>query len=248
MLVAIADVDAAVAEGTRRSIAMPRSNTTSVYTPAVIFPMLPERLSTDLTSLERPAGSARRSSSSSSSRRTATLTASDVYGALVRNHAKLAYNAVGAWLAGSGPLPPAAAAVPGMDEQLRMQDRVGAGAAAACAHEHGALDFETIEVAADVRRRHAAASCGRRRRTARRQLIENLMVAANGVTARFLDAHGVSVAAPRREVARALGSHSRAGRSSSATTLPAAADARALERRFWRGARRPIPTRFPICR
>ena len=52
------------------------------------------------------------------------MKASDIYGAVVHNKAKLAYNGVGAWLDGSGPLPPAAAAVTGMDEQLRMQDRV----------------------------------------------------------------------------------------------------------------------------
>src|SRR5712691_3324443 len=106
LLVAIADVGAAVPIGSPvdRHAAQ---NTTSVYTPAVIFPMLPERLSTDLTSLNdqqdrlsvviefvvAPDGA---------------LKASDLYGAKVRNHAKLAYNSVGAWLAGDGPLPPAA--------------------------------------------------------------------------------------------------------------------------------------------
>src|SRR4029077_3973932 len=75
------------------------------------------------------------------------LTSSDVYGAVVRNHSKLAYNAVGAWLAGDAPLPPAAAAVPGIDEQLRMQDRA-AQALNRVRHEHGALDFETVELQA----------------------------------------------------------------------------------------------------
>src|SRR4051794_35395657 len=105
VLVAIADVDAGVPKGSPidQHAAL---NTVSVYTAAVIFPMLPEKLSTDLTSLAdqqdrlavviecvvAPDG---------------TLESSELYGARVRNHAKLAYNSVGAWLAGAGPLPPA---------------------------------------------------------------------------------------------------------------------------------------------
>jgi VacB/RNase II family 3'-5' exoribonuclease len=185
-LVAIADVDAIVHNGSpvdRHAAA----NTTSVYTPAVIFPMLPERLSTDLTSLndeqDRLAVVIEFTVASDGS-----LAGSDVYGALVRNRAKLAYNSVGAWLAGEGPLPPAAAAVPGMDAQLRMQDRV-AQALGGVLHEHGALGFETVQVRPlfdgdtlqdlqpDVPNRAKA-------------LIEYLMIAANGVIARFLAAHG----------------------------------------------------------
>ena len=186
LLVAIADVDAAVAKGSPadRHAAL---NTTSVYTPGVIFPMLPERFSTDLTSLNdhedrlavviefvvSPDGD---------------LRSSDVYGATVRNKAKLAYNAVGAWLTGDGPLPPAAAAVPGMDDQLRAQD----GAAQALDRvrvQHGALGFETIEVEAvfDGDTLHEVRPQAPNRAKA---LIANLMIAANGVTARFLDARG----------------------------------------------------------
>src|SRR3954470_15684115 len=143
VLVAIADVDAAVAKGSPvdRHAAL---NTTSVYTPGVVFPMLPERLSTDLTSLasgeDRLAIVVELTVSADGG-----LHASDVYGAVVNNKAKLAYNAVGAWLTGGGSLPAAAAAVPGMDEQLRMQDRL-AQALDAVRAQHGALGFETIEV------------------------------------------------------------------------------------------------------
>ena len=186
MLVAIADVDAAVGKGSPvdRHAAL---NTTSVYTPGVIFPMLPERLSTDLTSLNdhqdrlavviefvvSPDG---------------PVKASDVYGAAVNNKAKLAYNAVGAWLAGDGPLSPAAAAVPGMDEQLRVQDRV-AQALDAQRAEHGALGFETIEVenVFDGDTLHEVRS---QKPNRAKSLIANLMIAANGVTARFLDKKG----------------------------------------------------------
>src|SRR5262245_61823293 len=143
VLVAIADVDAAVA---RRSPIDRHAavNTTSVYTPAAIFPMLPERLSTDLTSLvdhedrlavvvEFTAGP------------DGAVKHSDVYGASVRDQAKLAYNGVGAWLAGEGPLPAAAAAVGGMDDQLRIQDQV-AQALDRVRQERGALEFETGDV------------------------------------------------------------------------------------------------------
>jgi len=186
VLVAIADVGAAVAKHS----AVDRhaeQNTTSVYTPGMMFPMLPERLSTDLTSLndqqDRLSIVIEFVMSADGELRN-----SDVYGAVVRNHAKLAYNAVGAWLSGSGPLPSAAAAVPGMDGQLRMQDRV-AQALGQVRHEQGALEFQTVEVQhvfdgetlRDVR-----PQVGNRAK----KLIENLMVAANGVTARFLDAHG----------------------------------------------------------
>jgi VacB/RNase II family 3'-5' exoribonuclease len=185
VLVAIADVDAAVRGGSPidRHAAV---NTTSVYTPAVIFPMLPERLSTDLTSLAAdqdrlsivielvvaPDG---------------TLTTSDVYGGTVRNRAKLAYNGVAAWLEGHGPLP-AAAAVPGMDAQLTLQDRV-AQSLGAVRHEHGALQFETVELQATF---DGDTVSGLQREAPNRAkaLIENLMIAANGATARFLAAHG----------------------------------------------------------
>jgi VacB/RNase II family 3'-5' exoribonuclease len=186
MLIAIADVDAVAPKGSPidRHAGV---NTTSVYTPAVIFPMLPERLSTDLTSLVAdqdrlslvielvvaPDG---------------TLTASDVYGGTVRNRAKLAYNSVAAWLDGHGPLPAAASAVPGMDAQLTLQDRV-AQALGAVRHEHGALQFETVELQANF---DGDTVSGLQREVPNRAkaLIENLMIAANGATARFLAAHG----------------------------------------------------------
>jgi len=238
VLVAIADVGAAVPKGSPVDRHAGR-NTTSIYTPAVIFPMLPERLSTDLTSLndqqDRLAVVAELVVSPDG-----TLKSSDVYGATVRNHAKLAYHAVGAWLDGSGPLP-AAAAVPGIDEQLRIQDRV-AQALNRVRHEHGALDFETIEVQSvfdgdtlcEVRAQGPSRA---------KSLIENLMIAANAVTARFLDGHGFPslrrvVKSPERwdrirAVARQAGDD-----------LPAAADSKALAA-FLARRKQSDPATFP---
>ncbi len=146
--------------------------------------MLPERLSTDLTSLADQEDRLSVVIEIVVSR-DGELTASDVYGAHVRNRAKLAYNAVAAWLDGDGPLPPAAAAVPGMDEQLKMQDGV-AQALKRVRLQNGALDFETADVQhvfdGDTLRDVQPQGPNRARK-----LIENLMVTANGVTARFLD-------------------------------------------------------------
>jgi len=186
VLVAIADVDAVVVKGSLvdRHAAV---NTTSVYTPGAVFPMLPEHLSTDLTSLGP--GEDRLSiviefivSSAGAMKK------SDVYGARVRNQAKLAYNSVDAWLTGRGPLPPAAAARPGIEGQLTLQDAV-AQALARLRHEQGALEFTTIEARPDFdgdTLRDLRPDVANRAKA----LIENLMVAANGVTARFLDARG----------------------------------------------------------
>lgn len=186
VLVAVADVDAAVPKGSPCDQHAAR-NTTSVYTPAVIFPMLPERLSTDLTSLSdhedrlsiivetvvTPDGAVR---------------SSDVYGGRVHNRAKLAYNSVGAWLEGKGPLPAPAANVAGMDEQLRLQDRV-AQALSASRRARGALEFESTEMRA-VFDGDDLSDLTPERPNRAKSLIENLMVAANGVTALFLTARG----------------------------------------------------------
>src|SRR5262245_57427549 len=186
MLVAIADVDAAVrkASPVDRHAAL---NTTSVYTPALVFPMLPEQFSTDLTSLN-PSEDRLSIVVEFVVSSDGALTASDVYAALVRNQAQLAYNSVAAWLDRRGPLPPAAAAVPGMDEQLRLQDGV-AQAVEKNRRARGALEFETIEVQHlfDGETLHEVRPQAPNRA---KSLIENLMVTANGVVARFLDARG----------------------------------------------------------
>jgi exoribonuclease-2 len=186
VLVAIADVDAAVPRESPvdRHAAV---NTTSVYTPAITFPMLPDRLSTDLTSLienaDRLSIVIEWTTAADGS-----LAGSDVYGAMVRNRAKLAYGSVDAWLTGRGPLPAAAAAVPGMDAQLRLQDTV-AQLLGRRRHEQGALEFETTDVQAlfdgDTLRDLQPETANRAN-----ALIENLMIAANGVVARFLDGRG----------------------------------------------------------
>jgi len=122
ILVAIADVDAIVKNGSAIN-EHARHNTTSVYTAAIIFPMLPEKLSTNLTSLnfnedrlsivvEMVVGA------------DGAVQDSGIYRSWVRNHAKLAYNSVAAWLEGSGIVPEAVAAVKGLDENLRLQDQV----------------------------------------------------------------------------------------------------------------------------
>ena len=186
VLVAIAEVDSTVGKGSpvdRHA----RRNTTSVYTAARIFPMLPEKLSTDLTSLaaheERLAVIIEFVVNDGGS-----IGSSDVYRARVRNQAKLAYGGVGAWLAGEGPMPPAMAAAQGVDVQIRLQDRV-AQTLAQRRHEHGALDLEVLEPRA-VMSDGEVVDLRQQQRNRATQLIEDFMIAANGVTARYLQAKG----------------------------------------------------------
>ena len=239
ILVAIADVAATV----KRGSAIDRhaaANTTSVYTAAQMFPMLPERLSTNLTSLgegadrlaivlEMTVGADGR------------VASSDVYRAIVRNHAKLAYNALAAWLEERAGAPPRIAAVSGLDAQLRAQDRV-AQSMRALRHEHGALGLETIE-AQPVFEGDALTDLLPDEDNRAKQVIEDFMIGANGVTARYLKEHGFPslrrvLRSPERwprivELAATLGE-----------TLPSVPSAPALEA-FLVARRAADPSRFP---
>ncbi|MBC7379799.1 MAG: RNB domain-containing ribonuclease, partial [Burkholderiaceae bacterium] len=142
ILVAVADVDALVKKGSAIDLHA-RQNTTSVYTSARIFPMLPEKLSTDLTSLN-PGEDRLAIISDMAFNADGTLTQSTLYRALVHNHAKLAYDAVSDWIDGKGELPEPGRRVPGMDQQLRLQD-AHAQKLRVLRFADGALDFQTFQ-------------------------------------------------------------------------------------------------------
>ena len=237
--VAIADVDALV----RKDSAIDGhawTNTTSVYTAAQVFPMLPEKLSTDLTSLgegqdrlaivmEMVIGA------------DGEVGTSDIYPAAVLNHAKLSYDAVAAWLEGAAPAPPRLAAVPGLDEQLRVQDRV-AQALRRVRHAHGALRLETLEVRA-VFDDGALADLLPDEKNRAKELIEDFMIAANGVTARYLQNKGLP------SLRRVLRTPKRWDRivalaAESGERLPLTPDAAALDA-FLARRREADPARFP---
>lgn len=197
--VGIADVDALVHRGSALD-GYASKNTCTVYTGARIFPMLPESLSTDHTSLgeavDRVALVVEMDIAESGE-----IARSDVYRAAVRNHAKLAYDGVGAWLDGSAQPPAKIASNAPLQEQLRLQD----GAARSLKkirHARGALDLETIEARAVVVDGNVK-GIELTKKSPARALIEDFMIAANGAMARFLDEHRVSsirrvVKAPER--------------------------------------------------
>jgi VacB/RNase II family 3'-5' exoribonuclease len=239
VLVGIADVDVLVPKGTPLD-AHAQVNTTSVYTPAVIFPMLPPELSTDRTSLNErqdrhaividmtigPEG---------------TVGSSEIYRALVHNQAQLTYSGVAAWLDGTGPAPPAIARVRDLDAQLRLQDRI-AQQLEREREAQGALDFDRSELKPIVDEggvRELKTEVTNRAKL----LIENFMIASNGATVRFLNANGFPsirrvVRAPERW-ARIVELASQNG-----GTLPAQPDAVALQQ-FLKARRVAAPETFP---
>jgi VacB/RNase II family 3'-5' exoribonuclease len=182
ILVAIADVDAIVKKQSVIDMHA-QKNTTSVYTVAEIFPMLPEKLSTDLTSLNYAVDCFAIVIEMVISE-DGTLQNSDIYRAIVRNQAKLAYNSVAAWLESSAPIPAAISAVAGLDENLRLQDRV-TQQLKALRHTQGALNLDTIE-ARPIFEGDALKGLEAETKNRAKDIIEDLMIAANGVTARYL--------------------------------------------------------------
>jgi len=239
ILVAVADVDALVNKGSAID-EHARHNTTSVYTAGTIFPMLPEKLSTNLTSLnfneERLAIVVEMVIGTDGS-----LMDSDIYRARVRNYAKLAYNSVAAWLEGNGTLPEAVATVKGLKENLRLQDRA-AQSMKNFRHVHGALSFETVE-ARPVFDGNEIRDLEVEKRNRAKDIIEDFMIGANGVTARYLSSRRFPsirrvVRTPKRwkrivELADEHGSK-----------LPNTPDSRALED-FLTKAQAADPVRFP---
>ena len=189
ILVAIADVSGTVAPGSAID-AHAGVNTTSVYTPARIFPMLPDRLSTGLTSLN-PAEDRLAIVVGMTVDAEGAVVAEDVRRALVHNHAQLAYPSVGAWLENIGPLPDALAAVPGLADNVRLQHTV-AQRLRARRHEQGALQLETLEVHARFDGDTVSGLAVDPRDRAK-ELIEDFMIAANGVVARYLAGAGFPV-------------------------------------------------------
>lgn len=223
VLVGVADVDVRVTLGSVLD-GHARSETTSVYTGVQVFPMLPSALSEGITSLnenedrvalviEFCVDAAGESSDGKA------------YRALVRNRAQLAYDGVGGWLAGSGPAPAKVTASAELAAQLRLQDEA-AKRMQDNRFQHGALDLETVETRPVMQGANAVA-IKRLEKNRATSLIEEFMVAANGVIARTFEAGGVAsirriVRTPKRwdrivEIAQGLG-----------TTLPAEPDSKAL--------------------
>jgi exoribonuclease-2 len=237
--VAIADVDQLVKK--ESAIDQHAShNTTSVYTAAEIFPMLPEKVSTDLTSLnfnqdrlsiviEMVVGA------------DGALQESHIYRAWVCNHAKLAYDSVAAWLENKGAIPEAIVAVKGLAENLELQDRA-AQSMKNLRHTYGALSLETIE-SKPVFDGDEIRALKIEEKNRAKEIIENFMIAANGVTARYLSANKFPsirrvVRVPKRwdRIVEIAAEHK--------FSLPEEPDPNALEE-FLVGEKAAHPIRFP---
>jgi exoribonuclease-2 len=182
IMVAIADVAAVIKAGSAID-EHARHNSTSVYTAAEIFPMLPEKISTDVTSLnfneDRHAIIIEMSIDTDGS-----LRDSKIYSAWVRNHAKLAYNSLAGWFDGNGVEPGAISAVKGLAENLQLQNKT-AQKMKDFRHVHGALSLETID-AKPVFDGDQLLMLEIEEKNCAKELIEDFMIAANGVTARYL--------------------------------------------------------------
>ena len=225
LLVAVADVDCLVRPGGTVD-GHAAANTTSVYTAAGIFPMLPEVLSTNLTSLhegqERLAVVVDMLVAADG-----TVSESSIYRALVLNHAKLTYDAVSAWLDGDGPAPLQMASVPRLEAQVRLHDAL-AGKLRQWRQSRGALNVNTI-AARPVFKDGQLVDLRPDEKNRAKDLIADLMIATNGATARFLVDKGFPsirrfLQAPRRwdRIVTLAAGHG--------VDLPALPDALALDR------------------
>ena len=239
VLIGVADVDIRVPRGSLLD-KHAQSETTSVYTGVKVFPMLPPELSEGITSLnedqDRVADVIEYAVDDSGA-----VSDGKVFRALVRNRAQLAYPSVGAWLEGTGPAPEKVAANADLAAQVKLQDKA-AQRMLGSRFQHGALDLETIETH-PVMRADEIVDIGSQEKNRATSLIEEFMVAANGVVARTFEQAGVAsirriVRTPKRwdrivELANGLG-----------TKLPAEPDSKALNE-FLLAQKQKDPDHFP---
>ncbi len=236
--VAVADVDAVVASGSALDLHA-AWNTTSVYTAGGVFPMLPERLSTDLTSLS-PGQDRVALVMDMDVRPDGTVASSRVGRALVRNAAQLAYSGVGRWLEG-GEVPQRLASVPGLEDNLRRQE-LAARRLRQARQESGALQLDTAE-SREVFRDGQVVDIRRVERNRAMDLIEDAMIAANRTVAGFLVRHGMP--GLRRVLRTPLHWDRLVARAAQdGAALPPRPDAKALEE-YLRARRAADPLRFP---
>jgi VacB/RNase II family 3'-5' exoribonuclease len=188
LLVGIADVDAVVSKNSaidKRA----EQNCTSVYTGVKTFAMLPEELSTDLTSLvaneDRRAIVTEMIIASDS-----TVKTTAIYHAILKNHAKLSYEIIGAWLDGKSPVPDVVKSVSGLEEQIKLQHQV-AQDLGEFRKEHGAIELETIQSTPVVDDTGRVVDLAVTEQNAARDLIANFMIGANVAMAKFLEDKGV---------------------------------------------------------
>ncbi|HLX72779.1 MAG TPA: RNB domain-containing ribonuclease [Verrucomicrobiae bacterium] len=186
LLVGIADVDGSVSKGSATDT-FAAAESTSVYTGVATFPMLPNELSTDLTSLrdaqDRPSIVIEMHVLDSGE-----VKQHDIYPAWLHNRAKLAYSSTGAWLEGRGPIPPPIAAVPGMEVQLRLQLEISTRLRS-LRKLHGALTFGSVE-ATPVVQDGQVKDLAVHRHTVAEDIIESFMVSANVAMAEYLREKG----------------------------------------------------------
>lgn len=237
--VAIADVSSTVKKGSFIN-EHAEHNTTSVYTPTIIFPMLPEKLSTDLTSLNE---------NEDRSAFVTEMVINDqgvmqdykIYKAYVRNHAKLAYNAVGYWLEQGVNPPELIEKNKELEFQVRQHD-ILAQKIKNYRQSLGSLSLETIEPHAIIQNRIIVDIVEEKKNRAK-EIIENFMISTNTASIKFLHAHGFPafkriVRVPKRwdkivEIAGKLGD-----------SLPPEPDSKALEN-FLIRQKQSDPVRFP---
>ncbi len=239
LIIGIADVDALVPKGSPIDLHAAR-NCCSVYTGVAVFPLLPEELSTDRTSLlqdgEREAVVIEMEIDADGG-----VTNPAIYRARTRNRAQLAYEDVGEWLEGHSPMPEQIGRVEGMEDQIRVQHEVAQRLLSRRLRE-GALEFETVE-ARPIMEDGRIVDLKVLKKNPARLMIENFMISANTTMARYLEDRGIGsiqrvVRAPQRwerimEIAARHGE-----------TLPPEPDSLSLSR-FLAKRRAADPERFP---
>src|SRR5580704_3680552 len=187
VLIGIADVDAYVPKGSAID-KYAAEETVTLYTSVKNFSMLPEALSTGLTSLlegqDRACMVTEFVLDAKVCATESCVASSRIYPALVRNKAQLAYNGVGAWLDGKGEAPAKVAASAELQAQLKLQNEI-AQRLRLERYRHGALNIETVESEAQVN--DDGITLQSSHKNSATELIEDFMIAANGVVARTLE-------------------------------------------------------------